>query len=256
VRIDAVRMVNAARTVDAGFEAHTTAVVISDAARAIYVTNLKAASTSIGAWLAKRGGVSDCSPPFGPFPARDPRYRTLSRAQRAQLCCEWPNPFGLLSSACIDQRHAGYWTFSFVRSPIAKFEAGAAEARAQQPRLRNMSADELLKGILRTQAVHAPPRVPVRNWFNEHLTPTAWRLSGATRNLSEPLTFDFIGRVEHLAADWARLLLAWPPLRSLAGAATEASLPPLLNVRRVPPPQARSGGRLSATSICALCRSW
>ena len=123
---------------------HASDIVISEVAKAVYVVNLKAASSSIESWLVDRAAAAfTCVPPYNLSP-------------RNQTCCNWKDGKGRLTTRCLRSKHRNYFIFTFVREPIAKFEAGVRQAWTSNPKLRRYSADELLiNGALFDPAQHA-----------------------------------------------------------------------------------------------------
>ena len=94
---------------------HETNVVIDEARGLIYLENLKAASSTINAWMrtylnatmTPRNGSTD-----------QPNACPLKYQQRR--CCHFP--FFHTTSLSLGPEHAAFFTFSFVRDPISKFE--------------------------------------------------------------------------------------------------------------------------------------
>ena len=196
---------------------HSTAVVISDVARLVYLTNLKAASSSITAWLlAHAHGRASCHK----------HIRNMSSEELSASCCDFPNGHGQLTTRCLGPQHAGYLLFSFVRNPVTKFESGVRELWVRAPSFRKYSADQLLHAVLKRTSDHSrtwDEYFPTRaEWIDQHLEPSWWRLSGETRiggslhASSAGPTVGFVGHVENFDRDWKKLLSRWPPLRKVA----------------------------------------
>ena len=152
---------------------HRIPVVVSDVARAVYVTNVKAASTAITTWLLTHARArSACDRPKS----------NMSLEELSSSCCAWPNGNGVLTTRCLTaEQLRSYFVFSFVRDPIAKFEAGVRQTWVMNGRHRRYSADQLLHMVLRATSGHpwdASSFPRERQWLDEHFEPSWWRLSG------------------------------------------------------------------------------
>lgn len=223
-----------------GWLLHGIDVVVSEVTRSIYVVNLKAASSSIKGWMISHAaGVQNCRPEKEATLQRIASLPSLNASEaELQACCIWLDGRGRLSTRCLGPEHRDFFTFTFVRDPVAKWESGTRQAWIQGlvPYVRSFSADGHLEYALK----HAHGK-------DQHLEPSSWRLSGGMRD-GAPIRYDFIGRVETFERDWRRLLDLWPPLsRSHANdtcrscARSTAPMPLQLNHRRAaaPPPPPR-----------------
>ena len=240
---------------------HATDIVLSDYARAAYVVNLKAASTSIRAWLERYARArSTCTKPL----------HNMTTDERNRTCCSWATNVGRLTTRCLGPDHASYFLFSFMRDPIAQYESGVRQAWQQNPRLRRYSASQLLEQ-------QVSPGSEWRAARDQHLEAGSWRLSGIAHNGSR-VRLAFVGAVETFDEDWSAMLARWPPLANIT-----TLMPSHMNkqlavgVRRTPNStsiracratmdRTRScasflektlpgGSHLAMRAICAMCRS-
>ena len=144
---------------------HRIAVVISDAAKVVFIANFKAASSSIKMWLTTHAhGRAACYKPS----------RNMTADELRESCCDWPNGMGVLSTLCLDERYANYLLFSWVRDPIAKFESGVRELWVQNANARAYSADEYLHAVLRSTSRRPwNASYPTsKAWLDQHLEPS------------------------------------------------------------------------------------
>lgn len=144
-----------------------TDVVVSHTHRFVYVDNVKAASTYIRSKLQKYLNAT-----WYRTPTSIETDRTTSMHFRRE-----------------DLR--GYFTFSVVREPLAKFLSGVDQARIHRPGYyARRSYTSVVKSCHPYEGVH-----------DEHLESNLWRLTGPLRD-GLPVTYDFLGRVETFDEDW------------------------------------------------------
>lgn len=212
------------------FPAHMTDVIISDVYRVVYVDNVKAASTTIREILAEQLSAS----------------WACEGSLLASGCCHFRLP--RTTTKCLNTASMKYLAFSFVRDPVAKFESGVREARAQYPAWVNKSADE----VLRLQ-LDAPEDV----WLNEHLQSSAWRLSGTT-DTQRPVSLGFVGRLESFGAGLRKLAEIQHVMARLAGIPKLPDLSPFSESKKTNHRPAVVGdpSLLSPAAICAFCMSY
>ena len=246
------------------FPPHATPIVVSDTVKAIYVVNLKAASTSLEGWMMQyAGGQHKCRP----LPTWLPN----------SSCCVWPDGVGRLTTRCLTDAHQDHFFFTFARDPVDKFETGVRQAWQLQGHLRTQSADDLLlNGALLSPALRAR---------DKHLEPNNYWLSGVLGDGSTPVRIDFIGHTESFERDWSLLLSTWPLLNVTNASGGVTPPPAVANQRHMAPPdhhlqfnltsekvacpkmvdstfrcmsylEHAHGSRLSPTAICAMCRSY
>mmetsp|Transcript_53875 Transcript_53875/g.89446 ORF Transcript_53875/g.89446 Transcript_53875/m.89446 type:complete len:315 (+) Transcript_53875:56-1000(+) len=200
--------------------AHVIDVVIAPEIRSIYVVNVKAGSRMILGLL---------------------QHNDHCLIQHNYSgCCRWvPYSTWRTTTRCLALgEFADYFVFSFVRDPVTKFESGVRQAWHQDHRLRHLSADELL---------HRQLAKPEGVWMNEHLQSNNWRLSGIVR-VGQPVSLNFVGRLEAVTEDVEELLAKWPPLRTAFPTSTNLSEPQ--NRREI-----TVLSLLSPEARCALCAS-
>ena len=156
---------------------HFTDALISDEHRFIYFHNRKAGSSAILHYLRRYANATDV--PRNASAATTWHGRTVVPCPDAYVrraCCWWPM-FRSTSKCLSREHHDGYFRFSFVRDPIAKFESGVRQAWLNNDRLRNFSADQLLNQVL-TNFRRRPPLKrhcrpeACRLWVDEHLAPS------------------------------------------------------------------------------------
>lgn len=185
----------------------------------VYVDNVKAGSSTIRSWLHRiKGGV-----------------------------VHWEGGKGWDAHGHLRRVNTGHHpalydippvVWSIVRDPVAKFESGVLQAKVRNPRLQNMSMDEmLLEQISR----------PYGHWMNEHLEPSTWRLSGFT-STGKLLNVTTIGKLEHLHEDLVRISESFTNLTQVE----RANLAKPLTHRNS---KKHNNDSLSAGAITKMCRS-
>ena len=180
----------------------------------VYVNNNKAASTSIRSILlplfenridwATSGLAEMLQRRWDQKPTRLP----LLFSDLALPACQTTvatNRHQWLNSSCFEIGHKRkrFFVFSFVRDPLQKFEAGAAELR--------MHPDEAWKHVQSVwTAIESGQMGEV--FVNEmahqvflHLAPSMWHLTGQDHT-GQVLWPDWIGRTEHFHSDWKEML--------------------------------------------------
>jgi len=186
---------------------HDGDVVVIPEIKAVYVDIVKAASESIRSTLQESFHAS-WSQDYGQF-----AHPVLGRPQRST------------TSYLSDDVIANYTFFTFVRDPNTRFRSSYAQAICRerctlcavrgkekmytptipeitsflQGRLMHFYRDLTLKGR-RADEISLQEA-----WVDEHFESQILRLSGATRD-GAPVPINFIGRVENLEHDWARLM--------------------------------------------------
>jgi len=150
---------------------HYTDSVASMRHNFLYFDNVKAASTSIRGLLEKNLHVSW-------------KISDIKGANHSGQMHRFS------SKDFIDTAHM--FKFSMVRDPVAKFESGVREAKAQMPRFKGMTADDILRDIIK------------RGFFtNEHMQTNSYRLSAYDASTPPSMhNLDFIGKVEEIENDW------------------------------------------------------
>ena len=186
---------------------HDGDVVVIPELKAVYVDIVKAASESIRSALEERFHAS-WTQDYGQF-----KHPVLGRPQRST------------TSYLSEDVLANYTFFTFVRDPITRFRSSYAQAICRerctlcavrgedtmytptipeitsflQGRLMHFYRDVAL-GETRADEISLQDA-----WVDEHFESQILRLSGATKS-GQPVPIHFIGRVETLDHDWARLM--------------------------------------------------
>lgn len=129
--------------------------------------------------------------------------------------------------------------FSVVRDPVAKFESGVRQAKAQNPRdFVNMNADEILKDVM-TKG----------RFTNEHLQPSSFRLSAYDASTPPSMhNLDFIGKVEEIEHDWPIIIDSMENLE-------EETRKRMKVLHKMNSRTAHSDTRLSEAAIRQMCKS-
>ena len=190
-------------TIDAGHAPHRSLVyLLNEPWDLAYVENFKAASTSIRSSLPggpMRGLVCNSDWHIAGYLQNSnlPRWEKRVAPKGNEGCCDFTLYPAQRTTEClggsdVDRPASMYRAFSFVREPIAKFEAGVREAWAQDCSLRNLSADRILRMQLGAYPL----------WVNDHLMPSSYTLSAGTLLEPQPMRFAFIGRIEAAGEDW------------------------------------------------------
>jgi hypothetical protein len=170
-------------------------VVVDYTAQVVYVDNVKAASSSVRAFMATRGAqwvtwqcnnaadgtVANACWPCGRDAGSTSSHR---RATKMGACCH------NRQLACTLPQQPSWMWFSLVRDPMAKFVSGVHEAKVHDGSLMNQSADQ----ILRTQLAMRP-----RTWVSEHLMPSWCRLR--VRSATGFVALNLTAKLEHASAD-------------------------------------------------------
>lgn len=217
---------------------HTVDIVMSHKYKFLYVDVVKAASSTIRgllfdvlnvAWGYNVNGSRVC--PEGKW-----RIDAVPRRCRYKL--------SQLHSNVINQM--GYFVFTFVREPIAKYVSGHKEAIKQSSRKHNTSnINELLD--MMTQPGANKKKYP---FTNEHFEPSSYRLSPLT-NDRQPLHYDFVGKVENWKQDWAYVVSRFHEITSIQRKKLMEGTTTLLNVGNA----THKHLTLSNASIVKFCNS-
>ena len=186
---------------------HDGDVVVIPELKAVYVDIVKAASESIRSALEERFHAS-WTQDFGQF-----AHPVLGRPQRSST--------SYLSRDVL----ANYTFFTFVRDPATRFRSAYSQAMCRErctlcavrgedrmytPTIQEITAflqgrlmrfyRDLALGEIRSDELSLTDA-----WVDEHFESQILRLSGATRD-GNAVPMHFIGRVETLDHDWARLM--------------------------------------------------
>jgi len=209
---------------------HYMDAVASKLHKFMFIDNVKAGSTSIRSLLSGSLQRSWTNTDFEGCTRQGywGRYSTGDFAEQAEL-----------------------FKFASVRDPVAKFESGVREAKAQQPgKFQGMTADEMLDWQIEAwrDAQEAGDNA-MGPWINEHLQPSTFRLfafgSGENPSLVQ---LDFIAKIEHMEDDWPAIVESMENI-------DEATKSTLLQIKHANSRPHDAASKLSPAGIKKMCES-
>ena len=187
---------------------HKIDVAYSKERRFVFMDNVKAGSSTIRAHLESAINVTWCGKPKHPTSHHVRQIGCQPRTKTAEFTLEELN---------------AAFVFSFARDPVTKFESGVRQVWATHSKLKQYTADQILDMQLQSSNRVAGKSGKSPKWWNEHLQPTTWRLSGwASENDAArkkylgaknpqrwdggPVDLNFIGALETFTDDWAEVV--------------------------------------------------
>jgi len=202
----------------AGWPKRYTDVFVSIPHKFVFVDNVKAGSTVIRTLFKK------LHPPaswYGNYTHESISNHTACHVYHQNVQPQRVTTGCLSGPALVRQ---GFLIFSFVRSPLAKFLSGAAEASEQ---MGHKPAAKLVEA-----QIARGEKNEVGSWVNEHFESNLWRVLGLDIH-GDVMPIMFIGRLEHFSRDWRTVVDLIPHL-SKADKAMLLKPLPHLNSRPTP----------------------